>query len=167
MASSSCSNWAWLGRTSPRCPPQGSQAKAPTFLPRLRRLIPGRGRVNSAPGGAVGGSQDSPAVTSGSPGMLIHLDACRDASEQLRRDPGSLGRFPSPRSRQERRFTAARARGCAGAPVSRLHTRLSANRPHGGPAAPAIPAHAASSRLSPRITPSPRGDSPRGDTGAA
>lgn len=27
--------------------------------------------------------------------MVIHLDACRDASEQLRRDPGSLGHFPS------------------------------------------------------------------------
>lgn len=92
----------------------------------------------------MGGGQGSPAVTSGSAGTVIHLDVCRDASEQLGRDPGSLGRFPkrpNRHSRQERGFTAARARGCAGAPVSRLHTRLSASRPHtravSGPAAPA------------------------------
>lgn len=52
-----------------------------------------------------------------------------------------LSKRPGPHSRQERGFTAARARGCAGAPVSRLHTRLSASRPHtravSGPAAPA------------------------------
>lgn len=58
----------------------------------------------------MGGSQDSPAVTSGSPGTVIHLDVCRDASEQLRRDPESLGRFPGVPSRTPGRSRDLRQR---------------------------------------------------------
>lgn len=65
----------------------------------------------------MGGSQGSPAVTSGSAGTVIHLDACRDASEQHRRDPGSLGRFPSVPARTPGRSGDLRQREPGAVPV--------------------------------------------------